>query len=147
MSRPLPHRIEQGRLAGACRDCGTHDAYSAPDTCCRCALERMGERDYEIVVNPIAQFVHVADEMWRLVAAGLQSGAIKSDRFYVYVGHNDGGSLGLPMGDHDLSPDNWCTPSARAAQQTALALTGRYSQVWVVTTVGCWNAVSPLSPA
>jgi hypothetical protein len=98
----------------------------------------MRERGYEIVVNPIAQFVHVADEMWRHAATGIQNGSIKADRFYIMVGHNDGGSLGLPMGD--LTAAEWEISSARTAQRVARTMTGRYPQVWVVTTVGCWNA-------
>jgi hypothetical protein len=133
--RAMSHRLADGR----CRDCGKHDSYSAPDSCPRCALDRMGDRGYEIVVNPVAQFVHVNDEMWRQVAADIQSGAIKSDRFYILVGHNDGGSLGLPMGD--LSPKQWEVASAQTAHRTARSLIQRYPQVWVVTTVGCWNAV------
>jgi hypothetical protein len=133
--KALPHRLADGR----CRDCGQHDSYSAPDTCPRCTIDRMRDRGYEIVVNPVAQFVHVNDEMWRQVAADLQSGAIKSGRFYIVVGHGDGGSLGLPMGD--LSPKEWEVATARTAHDTARLLTQRYPQVWVVTTVGCWNAV------
>jgi hypothetical protein len=133
--RPLPHRLGDGR----CRDCGQHDSYTAPDTCARCAIDRMRERGYEIVVNPIAQFVHVNDEMWRLVATGLQDGSIKSDRFYVFIGHNDGGPLELPVGE--VSAAQWGFAGAAGAQTVARALTQRYPQVWVVTTVGCWNAV------
>jgi hypothetical protein len=133
--KALPHRLRDGR----CRDCGQYDLRSAPDTCTRCAIERMTDHGYEIIVNPVAQFIHVNDEMWRVAAHMLLDGSIKSGSFYLFVGHNDGGSLGLPMGD--MSPAQWEVANARVATETAEALTQRYPQVWVVTTVGCWNAV------
>lgn len=133
----LPHRLGNGK----CRDCGQFDSRSAPASCARCALDRMRDDGHEIVVNPVAQFVHVNDEMWREVAAALMGNRFKSDRFYIVVGHNDGGSLSLPMGD--LQPAQREVSNARTAQLTAQDLTARYPQVWVVTTVGCWNAVQP----
>lgn len=132
--RPLSHRLSCGR----CRDCGYYDSFSAPDGCTRCAVDRMREHGHEIVVNPVAQFAHVADELWREVAAGIQNGSIKSDRFYIMVGHNDGGCLSPPLGD--LSPGDWEVGNARMARTIAVGLARRYPQVWVVTTVGCWNA-------
>lgn len=132
--RPLSHRLTDGR----CRECGQHDSYSAPDTCTRCAVDRMRDREYEIIYNPIAQLVHVNDEMWRQVAQGIQNGSVKAGRFYVFVGHNDGGSLVSPLGD--LSPSEWEVPTATHARAAARTLASRYPQVWVVTTVGCWNA-------
>lgn len=136
--KQLPHRIEHGRRAGQCRDCGHHDAYSAPDTCPRCALERMTDLGREVVTDPQGLLEHYGTELWRQPAADLTSGAVKSGRFYIYVGHGDGGSLGLPMGD--LSPGGWEVATSRAAMNTAAALLQRYPQVWIVTTVGCWNA-------
>lgn len=135
--RILPHRLPDGR----CRECGHHDSFSAPDICCRCALDRMRERGYPIAADPVSQFERFGSEMWRQVATGIRNGSVKSDRFYVFVGYRDGGPLELPMGD--LSAGQWEVASARTAHATAQALTARYPQVWVVTTVGCWNAVRP----
>lgn len=132
--KALPHRLRDGR----CRDCGHHDSYSAPDTCARCALDRMRERGYGVVLDPVLRFDR-GGELWRQTAMGIRNGGIRSGRFYVMVGHNDGGSLGLPMGD--LSPAEWEAVTAQGAHRTARGLTQRYPQVWVVTTVGCWNAV------
>lgn len=137
MSRPLPHR----KSTGQCRECGTYDAQGAPGSCCRCALERMDDRDYQVIVDMTRRWMSMGDELWRQVHPDILTGAIKSDRFYLYVGHNDGGSLGLPMGD--LTAQQWAVLDARTAHATAQALTQRYPQVWVVTTVGCWNAVRP----
>jgi hypothetical protein len=131
----LPHRLRDGR----CRDCGMHDTYAAPDSCPRCALERMRERGYPIVREPVVQFLVMGDEMWRRAAEGIKTGTIKSDRFYVMIGHNDGGTLLPPIGE--LVPNNGEMSSAKAAHLVAASLTQRYPQAWVVTTVGCWNAV------
>ncbi len=135
MSRPLPHRL----AGGQCRDCGQYDSWTAPDTCQRCAIDRMEDRGYEVVRDVVGQYERYATEMWREAAAGIKSGAIKSGRFYLMIGHNDGGPLTLPMGD--LSPADWEIAGARRAQALALDLAERYPQVWVVTTVGCWAAV------
>lgn len=131
-TKALPHRLRDGR----CRDCGHYDSYSAPDTCTRCALERMSERGYEIV-NPIQRWMAFGEELWRHVHQGILIGSIKSGRFYTKVGHNDGGPLITPLAD--CAP--WEFPTALAAHRGAQLLTERYPQVWVVTTVGCWNAV------
>lgn len=135
--KALPHRLRDGR----CRDCGHHDAYSAPDTCSRCAVQRMAERGYRVEPDPVRRFDHYGHELWRAVAHGIRSGAVKSGRFYVYVGHNDGGALELPLGD--LAPGGWELPAARVAHTLAQAMTQRYPQAWVVTTVGCWEAAAP----
>lgn len=133
MTRPLPHRLRDGR----CRDCGQHSPYSAPNGCCRCALERMAERGYQVVDDPAGRFLHLIEERWRLVAAGLSSGRIRSDRYYLYAGMDDGGPLDLPT---DGEIGTWTFADAHTAHSIALALLERYEQVWVVTTVGCWNA-------
>lgn len=133
-AKVLPHRLADGR----CRDCGQHHSYSAPDNCTRCAIDRMRERGYGIVPHPVWQFEQAGSELWRHAAQGIRNGSIKSGRFYVMVGHNDGGSLGYPMGD--LAPGEWETGTAATAHRIARGLIQRYPQVWVVTTVGCWNA-------
>jgi hypothetical protein len=89
------------------------------------------------MVNPVAAFL-AGREQWRVVAQDLTSGRIKSGAFYVYIGHGDGGPLELPVGD--LDPGDWQHNSASLAHELAVALLQRYSQSWVVTTVGCWSA-------
>lgn len=116
------------------------DATSAPDGCTRCALERYSTRGYTVVADPVYRFEVHGMELWRVVARDLRSGAIRSDRFYLYVGLDDGGPLDLPT---DADRATWVFPGAAGAQTIARALTQRYPQVWVVTTVGCWNAVRP----
>lgn len=145
MRGPKPHRLDGGPRAGQCRDCGTYDMSSAPLTCCRCALERYGALGHEIIVNPVAQFVHVNDEMWRQVTQDLSGGVIRSDRFYIYIGHNDGGPLTLPAGGvAGFEAEGWATPDAPGAHVSAkYLLENRYPQAWVVTTVGCWNVAPP----
>jgi hypothetical protein len=134
--KTLPHRLRDGR----CRDCGHHDSKSAPDTCPRCTIDVLTEDGYRVELDPGRQFFAGA-EMWHVVAYDLKSGAIKSGRFYVYVGLDDGESLTLPLGE--LSPEQWTVPHARTAKAVAQALTERYAQVWIVTTVGCWNVRPP----
>lgn len=134
--RILPHRLRDGR----CRDCGRLDATSAPDTCPRCALERYSSRGYSVVADPVDRFEVQGVELWRIVSQALRSGVIRSDRFYLYVGFDDGAPLDVPT---DGDRDAWVFAGAAGAQTIARALTQRYSQVWVVTTVGCWNAVRP----
>jgi len=134
--KTLPHRLRDGR----CRDCGKSDATSAPDSCTRCALERYSTRGYAVVADPVTRFEVQGVELWRIVAQALRSGRIRSDRFYLYVGFDDGDPLDLPT---DGDCNTWVFPGAAGAQAIARALTQRYPQVWVVTTVGCWNAVRP----
>lgn len=133
--RARPHRLRNGQ----CVDCGHHDSYSAPDTCPRCALDRMHEQGHGVAPDPVRQFELFGSEMWRQVATGITNGSIKSGRFYLFAGYHDGGALELPMGD--VSAAQWETASARTAQASGEALTDRYKQVWVVTTVGCWNVI------
>lgn len=132
----LPHRLRDGR----CRDCGMSDATAAPDTCPRCALERYSSRGYSVVADPVARFEIQGVEQWRIVAQALRAGTIRSDRFYLYVGCDSDDPLDRPT---DGDRNTWVFPGAAGAQTIARALTQRYSQVWVVTTVGCWNAVRP----
>ena len=134
--RVLPHRLRDGR----CRDCGKIDNSSAPGGCCRCAVERHRERGYPVVTDALDRFDNHAVELWRRVAADLRSGAIRSDRFYLYVGHGDGGSLDLPT---DGDTGTWVFPGAPEAQAIGKALAQRYPDVWIVTTVGCYSAVRP----
>jgi hypothetical protein len=128
----LPHRLSDGR----CRDCGTYSAYSAPQSCCRCGLERFADDGCTVQPNPVAAF-QAGYELWRTVAIDLTSGKLKSGSFYPYIGHNDGAPLEPPMGD--LDPADWQVDLASLAHELGLALALRYPQVWVVTTVGCWN--------
>lgn len=144
MSAPKPHRVTSGRRAGQCRDCGGYDARNSSQTCCRCALERYGDAGHQIALDPQRLLERHGNELWRQVAQGLSTGALRSGRFYVYVGNNDGGPLTAPMGDTDY-PAGWGYPDAVTAQSTAgYLLAQRYSQAWVVTTVGCWNAAAPI---
>lgn len=145
MSRPKPHRLSSGPRAGQCRDCGGYDAFTAPQTCCRCALERYDELGYQVVLDPKARLERYAEEMWRQVALQIFTGSVRSDRFYVFVGHNDGGPLVLPPEDEAAQGlDVWAMPGAHTAHATAkYLLEQRYPQAWVVTTVGCWNVARP----
>ncbi len=143
MTRPnrwkvLPHRLSGGR----CRDCGRHDARSAPDTCPRCAVERYGDVGFFVIVNPVAAFEEHGRELWRQVSQQLRSGQLRSDRFYLFVGHGDGGPLERPL--DELLDNERAFAHAQAAHETGLDLTRRYPQVWVVTTVGCWSISSGL---
>lgn len=130
----LSHRLRDGR----CRDCGTFDSGSAPLSCPRCALEVMRELGHPILIDPRAAFA-AGHELWRWVVADLQAGIIKADRFFVYVGHDDGEPLGLP--EEGVVPGGSTRMTRPGIQALATDLTARYPGVWVVTTVGCWNAV------
>lgn len=136
MTKALPHRLRDGR----CRDCGMLEFSSAPATCCRCALELMAELGYQVIEeDPVRLFEQHLLELWRQPAADMRNNIIKADRFQVYVGHNDGGSLVRPI--DDVIPGAWQLATRPAAQRLAQDLLARYPQVWVVTTVGSWNAV------
>lgn len=134
----LPHRLAGGR----CRDCGQYDAYSAPENCPRCAFERFRDAGFFTILDPVSAFENQGRERWRTVAQQLRSGRIRSGRFHLFVGHDDGGPLEpvlpevLPAGQVPVS--DWSSD----AYATATALTGRYPQVWVVTTIGCWSVSS-----
>lgn len=130
----LPHRLSDGR----CRDCGRLVASTAPDTCARCALERYGDQGFSIVQNPVAAFEQELRETWRILAQEIRAGQIPPNRFYVWVGHGDGGPLDRPAEDLDGGP----FADATTAHEMAMQLISRYPQVWVVTNVGCWNVFS-----
>lgn len=136
----LPHRLAEGIRRGQCRDCGQHDATSAPDTCPRCALERYRDEGYDTIENPVSAFELQGREKWRAISQQLRSGQIRSGRFYLFVGHNDGGALERPL-DELLDIEREIA-HAPVAHEVGLDLTRRYQQVWVVTTVGAWNVTS-----
>jgi hypothetical protein len=89
----LPHRLNDGR----CRDCGRHVAATAPDTCCRCAIERYKDLGHPTIANPVNAFELHGREMWRLPAIALRSGEMRSGMFYPWIGHADGGTLERPL--------------------------------------------------
>jgi hypothetical protein len=129
----LPHRLNDGR----CRDCGRHVAATAPDTCCRCAIERYKDLGHPTIANPVNAFELHGREMWRLPAIALRSGEMRSGMFYPWIGHADGGTLERPL--DELLDNGREVAHASVAHETALDLTRRYSQVWVLTTVGGWD--------
>lgn len=130
----LPHRLRDGR----CRDCGTFDASSSPDTCTRCSLEIMGNLGYQVAEAPQRLWQVYERELWRVAGTDQVSGKLRSDRFHAYVGINDGAPLEPPEGP---IPGAWIQGSRNAARLLSEQLQDRYPQVWVVTTVGSWNAV------
>lgn len=132
----LPHR----RATGQCIDCGHHDARSAPDTCPRCAIESYRDRGFFTIANPVTAFELQARELWRLVAQDLRSGKMRSGRFYIWIGHGDGGPLERPL--DELVPGEQDFIGASRAHEVALQLARRHPQVWIVTTVGGWDVVS-----
>jgi hypothetical protein len=135
MSKILPHRLQNGR----CRDCSMFDPSSAPATCTRCSLEIMGRLGYVVVEESPARLWTVRNyELWRVAGGDQVSGRLQADRFYLYVGHNDGGPLEPPP---DLVSESHCQTDRIAARALAAELVKRYPQVWVVTTVGSWNAI------
>jgi len=136
----LPHRIPTGRRLGQCRDCGQYDANSAPNTCARCAIERYQAAGFFILTDPVAAFEIQGRELWRSVAQQLRSGQIRSDMFYLFVGHDDGEPMEQPP--DELLPPQRAFAHARRAHEAATGLTARYPRVWVVTTVGCWSVSS-----
>lgn len=143
MTRPnrwkvLPHRLADGR----CRDCGRLVAGSAPETCTRCALERYGDVGFFTIANPVVAFEEQGRELWRQVAQQLRAGQLRADRFYLFVGHDDGEPLERPL--DELLDNERDFAHAQTAHETGLDLTRRYPQVWVVTTVGCWSISSGL---
>lgn len=133
MVRTLPHRLRDGR----CRDCGTYTVSTSPQTCIRCSVQIMQELGHSVLVSAVAAFERDESELWRQVAADIRTGQILADRFYVYVGHNDGGPLQRPV--DDLLPGAWQQGTRSAIQAVAEDLIPRYPEVWVVTTVGCWD--------
>lgn len=134
MTKPLPHR----KSTGECRDCGMIQPSSAPTTCCRCALEIMSNAGHHVQLSPAQLFADFGWEMWRVAAHDMRRGKLKSDRFHLYVGHADGGPL--EPAPAEIVGD-WQVPTRVAAQALGGHLADRYPQVWVVTTVGSWNAV------
>ncbi len=138
----LPHRITEGRRAGQCRDCGRQDVASAPNTCPRCMIERYGDRGHFTIVDPVSAYEVQGRELWRQVAHDLRAGQLRSDRFYIWIGHGDGGPLERPL--DELLDNEREFGNARVAHETALDLTCRYPQVWVITTVGGWDVTSGL---
>lgn len=136
----LPHRIPSGRREGQCRDCGQHDPTAAPRTCTRCSLEFYGDLGYDTIVNPVTAFEDQGRELWRVIAQQLRAGQLRSGQFYVFVGHGDGGPLERPL--DELQSNEQVIAYADIAHETALDLTRRYPQVWVVTTVGAWHVTT-----
>lgn len=138
----LPHRIPGGAREGQCRDCGQYDYTSAPETCARCAIERYSDAGFYIIVNPVSAFELQGRELWRKVSRQLRTGQLRSERFYLFVGHNDGAPLQRPLTELlDIERE---IAFADVAHETGLDLTRRYQQVWVVTTVGGWDITSGL---
>lgn len=132
----LPHRLSDGK----CRDCGRYAAITAPDNCPRCMLELRRDAGFFTIENPVAAFEQQGREMWREVARQLRCGDLRSGRFYLWIGHGDGGPLERPL--DELLPNERVFSDATLAHETGLDLTRRYPQVWVVTTVGCWDITS-----
>jgi hypothetical protein len=130
-----PHRRRRGALPRL-RQVGGH-------VCARCALERYRDAGFFIITDPVSAFEIQGRERWRQVAQQLRSGQIRSGRFYLFVGHDDGGPLERPL--NVLLDSEQEITLASVAYETGLDLTRRYQQVWVVTTVGCWSVSSGLA--
>lgn len=139
--KDLPHRLsaDHPTRAGQCRDCGWLEPGSAPDTCARCAMQRYAAQGFFVLANPVLAFEQQGRELWRGVAKDLRAGQIATNRFYLWVGHGDGGPL--ERASDEVLPEREFI-EATVAHETALDLTRRYPQIWVVTTVGCWNVGS-----
>lgn len=89
------------------------------------------------MLDPALALASYDDQRWLRVVDDMATGWVKSDRFYVYVGEDDDGPLGLPLGSE--RPEGEVFPTVTQAGLACARWAARYPEVWVVTTAGCWR--------
>lgn len=137
MNDKIPNRLSDGR----CPFCGSQADVTMPP-CSRCWLAKFDEDLHEVLVWPQIDRMHANGEfkpidLWRSALNHHSLGWFSPGKFYIYTAWPDGR---LVQSMEQSKPYAY----GALAQQDAEDLYFRhYENVWVLSSLGAWNAAPP----